>query len=70
GESLKSACQQTGINYTDILLRERSADEPFAWEIIDQGISRQYLYEEYLMALDTKLGQFCHSGCHRCGISC
>ncbi|MBW2518887.1 MAG: radical SAM protein [Deltaproteobacteria bacterium] len=70
GESLKSACQQTGINYTDILLRERSADEPFAWEIIDQGISRQYLYEEYLMALDTKLGQLCHSGCHRCGISC
>jgi radical SAM superfamily enzyme YgiQ (UPF0313 family) len=52
------------------VMRERDPDEPFPWEIIDLGIKRSFLREEYQGALMERKGQPClpEEGCRRCGI--
>lgn len=70
GTSLKAACRQIGIEPADILYRERGAQEPFAWEILDQGVRREHLWQEYQDALAARPGQVCQPGCRRCGLQC
>lgn len=70
GYSLKNACRQVGIDPASYLWRERQEKELFPWEILDQGIARDYLHDEYLAALAARCGGFCHPGCNRCGMGC
>jgi len=49
--------------------RERQKDEVFAFDIIDQGISKEYLYNEYTRSIDEKTTEPCEVGsCSRCGV--
>lgn len=52
------------------VLREREKDELFPWEIIDNGVERKYLWEEYQRALREKSSPECTPGknCKRCGV--
>jgi radical SAM superfamily enzyme YgiQ (UPF0313 family) len=68
GASLRKACRETGLDLDFYLSRERSGDEHFPWEVIDQGVARQHLWTEYRLALSAKSGQVCFAGCRRCGI--
>ena len=70
GKGLKAACRETGLDPAFYLLRERGEGECFPWEIIDQGVQRDYLREEYRAALTATLGTTCHPGCRRCGLAC
>ena len=70
GGNLKAACKQAGLDPSFYLHRERGANELFPWEILDQGIERSYLREEYTMALAGRCGGVCHEGCNRCGLDC
>lgn len=70
GDNLKAACKQAGLDPSFSLHRERGVDELFPWEIIDQGIERAYLREEYTMALSGRCSGICHAGCNRCGHDC
>ncbi len=70
GKSLKAACKSVGVNPSYYLQRERTVDELFPWEIIEQGVKREHLRSEYEQALQAKTGYICHSGCKRCGLSC
>ncbi|MDT8441904.1 MAG: radical SAM protein [Desulfuromonadales bacterium] len=70
GKSLKAACRDAGLDPAFYLYRERGAAETFPWEIIDQSIRRDYLWQEYQAALAARLGQVCHAGCRRCGLVC
>jgi radical SAM superfamily enzyme YgiQ (UPF0313 family) len=53
-------------------LRERQKDEVFPWEIIDHGIKRNYLWQEYQMALKGETSKGCGiaaaESCRRCGV--
>ena len=69
GKGLKATCRETGLDPACYLLRERGADELFPWEILDQGIRRDYLRQEYQAALAARPGTTCHPGCRRCGIA-
>ena len=62
-ELIKSA----GID-EDFYLRERNFDEVFAWDIINQGVTKKYLWLEYQRAKEFKYTQPCFDGCHRCGV--
>jgi len=49
--------------------RERERHELFPWEIIDHGISREYLWAEYQRALAGKSTPVCDTAkCRRCGV--
>jgi radical SAM superfamily enzyme YgiQ (UPF0313 family) len=70
GRGLRAACREVGIAPAFFLNRERGRNELFPWEIITQGIRRDYLWHEYQAALHATPGQVCHPGCRRCGMSC
>jgi radical SAM superfamily enzyme YgiQ (UPF0313 family) len=70
GKSLKAACKMVSLDPSSYLHRERKAEELFPWEIIEQGVQRKHLYEEYQNAMQAKIGYTCHPGCRRCGLSC
>ncbi len=48
--------------------RERNFDEVFAWDIINQGVTKKYLWQEYQRAKDLKYTPRCFDGCKRCGV--
>ena len=48
--------------------RERNFDEIFAWDIINQGVTKKYLWQEYQRAKDLKYTPRCFDGCKRCGV--
>ncbi len=52
------------------VMRERDPEESFPWEIVDLGINRSFLREEYQCALEGRKGQPClpDEGCRRCGV--
>ena len=70
GKSLKAACKEAGLDPAFYLYRERDGDELFPWEIIGQGVQRRHLLEEYRASLQARLGDTCHPGCRRCGMTC
>jgi radical SAM superfamily enzyme YgiQ (UPF0313 family) len=70
GRGLKAACRDAGLDPAFYLHRERGATELFPWEIIAQGVRRDYLYQEYLAALTGTPGEVCRPGCRRCGMRC
>ena len=70
GKGLKAACREAGLEPAAYLLRERGKNELFPWEVIDQGVTRDYLWQEYLAALAAVPGTTCHPGCRRCGLAC
>ncbi|MEJ2469894.1 MAG: radical SAM protein [Desulfuromonadales bacterium] len=70
GESLKAACRREGLDSDFYLHRERDAEELFPWDIIEQGVQRSFLREEYTQALQADPGRVCAPGCRRCGMAC
>ena len=46
----------------------RSMDTIFPWDFIDQGISRDFLANEYRKALDAQTSRPCYDGCRKCGV--
>lgn len=70
GTGLARACREVNLEDSFYSERERDQEEVFPWEIIDSGVRRSYLYQEYLRARRGLLTGRCHSGCRRCGICC
>jgi hypothetical protein len=70
GQGLKAACREAGIDPAFYHCRQRGEAEVFPWEIIDQGVSRAYLWQEYQAAVAARVGTTCHPGCQRCGMAC
>lgn len=68
GYSLKAACRECGLSPDFYLTRERDADEVFPWEVLDSGVDRQYLWQEYEKALKGTSSPRCSAGCRRCGV--
>jgi hypothetical protein len=57
------------INPDYYVLRERSAEEFFPWDFIDQGIEKSFLYKEYQRALREKPSPPCPMiSCSQCGV--
>jgi len=59
----------SGVSPDFYARRTRSRDEIFPWDIIDQGISRDYLWTEYQRALKGRITAACDTKkCKRCGV--
>ena len=68
GGNLKQLCRKSGIDVDFYVTRERDEIEIFPWELINQGIRRDYLWQEYQRALQGKFTPRCAAGCSRCGV--
>ena len=68
GENLKQMCKKNGLSLDFYVTRERGVEELFPWEIIDQGVRRSYLWQEYQRAQGEKTTPPCIPGCRRCGV--
>ena len=68
GGSLRQICAAQSWSLVTELTRERREHEAFAWEIIDSGVRREYLWNEYQRAARQRLTSPCTPGCCRCGV--
>lgn len=68
GDNLKQLCKKSGLALDFYVTHERGVGELFPWEIINQGVKRDYLWQEYQQALEEKMTPPCVPGCRRCGV--
>jgi radical SAM superfamily enzyme YgiQ (UPF0313 family) len=68
GANLRAACKEAGLDADFYVTRERGEDEIFPWEVIDNGVRRDYLRQEYRRGLAGRLTPPCRPGCQRCGV--
>ena len=70
GGDLNAALRETGINPAFYASRERAYDELLPWEIVDAGLSRDFLQKEHERARIARSTAPCPSvdQCTRCGV--
>lgn len=70
GRSWMQAMRESSCNPDFWSMRERRRDELFPWEIIDHGLKRSYLWDEYQRACAEKSSPPCPPAeeCRRCGV--
>ncbi|MBI4691518.1 MAG: TIGR03960 family B12-binding radical SAM protein [Nitrospirae bacterium] len=64
------AMEATGIDPSIYAEKNYSKDEPLAWDFIDTGIKKEYLYGEYQKAISGEITTDCRKKCHGCGLAC
>lgn len=70
GHSWNQVMRNAPLNPDFWVMRERGKNERFPWEVIDHGVERHFLWEEYRRALEEKSSPECRPDghCRRCGI--
>ncbi|TYO96102.1 radical SAM superfamily enzyme YgiQ (UPF0313 family) [Geothermobacter ehrlichii] len=68
GRHLEDCCREAGIDLAAQLYRERAGDEPLPWDIVDIGVDRAVLLEEYRRYCAGRLTPPCRPDCRRCGV--
>ncbi len=68
GRNLRAACREAGLDPAFYVTRERGEGEIFPWEVIDSGVSRDYLRREYRQGVAGRTTPRCSPGCTRCGV--
>ena len=63
------AMEETGITPEFYAFRMRERDEHFPWEIIDSGITREFLEKEMDKAIAAQVTCDCRERCNNCGIN-
>lgn len=69
GDKWDQAFAETGVDPDFYGVREREAGEVMPWDVIDTGVSRQYLRREYEKALRGETTGDCRDGCLGCGVA-
>lgn len=63
------AFEETGVDIDYYTTRERSYDEILPWDIIDCGVTKEFLMRENEKAKNEETTQDCRSGCVGCGMN-
>ncbi|MGI6579858.1 MAG: TIGR03960 family B12-binding radical SAM protein [Saccharofermentanales bacterium] len=66
-ERWKNAMSKYDLSIDFYTSRQRSGDETFPWDHISSGVSKQFLWSEYLKAEAGELTAECREQCHNCG---
>jgi radical SAM superfamily enzyme YgiQ (UPF0313 family) len=68
-EGWSEALKKSPVNPDFFVYRERDREELFPWDFIDHGLDKNFLWEEYQLALAGKESPPCQPEvCRRCGI--
>jgi hypothetical protein len=62
------AFAKTGLDPDFYAYRQRSADEPLPWEVVNTGVRKRFLLDEYERSRRGEILTDCREGCHACGI--
>ncbi|MEG0156193.1 MAG: TIGR03960 family B12-binding radical SAM protein [Anaerovoracaceae bacterium] len=65
----EKAMEESGIDVDFYTTRKRSYDEVLPWDIIDSGVSKDFLIEEMKKAEAAVVTPDCRNGCAGCGIN-
>ena len=69
GSNWTQAIKTVNVNPEFYVYRERDRDELFPWDFIDHGVSKDYLWHEYQLALVGESTEPCDPGnCVACGV--
>ncbi len=68
-EGWEKAFEQTGIDGAFYANRRRSYDEVLPWDVIDSGITKEFLMRENEKAKAASTTPDCRHGCQGCGIN-
>ncbi|MEJ2428816.1 MAG: radical SAM protein [Deltaproteobacteria bacterium] len=69
GSNWTQAIKAVNVNPEFYVYRERDRDELFPWDFIDHGVSKDYLWHEYQLALAGQSTPQCDPGnCVACGV--
>jgi hypothetical protein len=58
---------EAGIDMKYYTRRERPLDEPFPWDFIDIGVTKQFMIREWKLAKEEKVTPNCRQKCSGCG---
>lgn len=67
-KKFRELLRENNIDENFYLRRERNFDEIFAWDFLDMGFSKKYLFDELKKAADFKNTAPCFENCKRCGV--
>jgi len=67
-KTFKKAMKKNELDESFYLYRTREELEIFAWDKLDMGVARSYLYNELINAKKRKHTVRCFDGCKRCGV--
>lgn len=62
------AMKDEGLKDEDYLYREYGEQEVLPWDVLDMGIKKEYLYQEWKRAERLETTVPCFEGCRRCGV--
>lgn len=69
GRPWNQAMKHCGLEPEQFAVRGYDEHDYFAWDIVDHGIKKSYLWEEYQKAFSEKLTSACDTAvCRRCGV--
>jgi len=66
-EAYYKAFEECGIN-KDLYLSKKDTDDVLPWDLIDAGISKQFLKKEYEISKKAITTKDCRNGCNGCGL--
>jgi radical SAM superfamily enzyme YgiQ (UPF0313 family) len=66
----KRAVREAGLDPSFYLFRERARDEVLPWDVVDNGVARDYFWKELERSRQESLSPHCPEvqGCIRCGV--
>ncbi len=64
------AMDKSGVDAEALARREFGARDPLPWDMVDTGISKEFLLKEYGRAVDGIKTADCISSCTACGLKC
>lgn len=67
-KSFSRAMKEEALKDEDYLYREYGEREILPWDVLDMGMKKEYLYEEWRRAGRMETTVPCFDGCHRCGV--
>lgn len=70
GTDLKRALRETGLDPAFYLFRRRDKAELLPWDLVDNGVSKDYFWKELQRSQQERLSPHCPEiqGCIRCGV--
>ncbi len=66
----KSAMDQTGVDAAGFAMKSHGFSDALPWDIINTGVSKEFLWKEYQKALSGEISADCRKVCHNCGLGC